>query len=181
MRSSALTLGLDLGVTSVGWALANIEEQLITATGVRLYDAPINLAQFEKGELGGSHAAQRRQSRLQRRQIRRRQTRHRNLYLALQSAGMLPFAGKKAEDRHKKLEKLDIELARVWKPVMRTEAREIAVNSGKLRIPLIKLPFLAPQAADQFFQLIELLMINHLQDLITRRQIGGRQDRKSVV
>jgi CRISPR-associated endonuclease Csn1 len=126
MRSSALTLGLDLGVTSVGWALANIEEQLITATGVRLYDAPINLAQFEKGEPGGSHAAQRRQSRLQRRQIRRRQTRHRNLYLALQSAGMLPFAGKKAEDRHKKLEKLDIELARVWKPVMRTEAREIA-------------------------------------------------------
>ncbi len=136
MDNNNLTLGLDLGVTSIGWALADVEGQQIVDAGVRIFEAPMDVAKFEAGEPGGSKAAVRRKSRMQRRQTSRRQARHRDLYLALQSAGMLPFAGKKAEDRHKKLTDFDKDLmsdktrddqlAWGWRERIRAEAPTIA-------------------------------------------------------
>jgi CRISPR-associated endonuclease Csn1 len=131
-----LTLGLDLGVTSIGWALADVEGQQIVDAGVRIFEAPMDVAKFEAGEPGGSNAALRRKSRMQRRQTSRRQARHRDLYLALQSAGMFPFAGKKAEDRHKRLTDFDKDLMNDktrddqlvwgWRERIRAEAPTIA-------------------------------------------------------
>jgi CRISPR-associated endonuclease Csn1 len=121
-----LTLGLDLGVTSIGWALADVEGQQIVDAGVRLFEAPMDVAKFEAGEPGGSFAAVRRKSRMQRRQASRRQARHRDLYIALQSVGMLPFAGKRAEDRHKELTSFDNKLMEAWRPRIRAEAPSIA-------------------------------------------------------
>ena len=126
MDSNNLTLGLDLGVTSIGWALADIEGQQIVDAGVRIFEAPMDVAKFEAGEPGGSFAAVRRKSRMQRRQASRRQARHRDLYIALQSVGMLPFAGKKAEDRHKQLTSFDNQLMEAWRPRIRAEAPSIA-------------------------------------------------------
>jgi CRISPR-associated endonuclease Csn1 len=124
--SNNLTLGLDLGVTSIGWALADVEGQQIVDAGVRLFEAPMDVAKFEAGEPGGSFAAVRRKSRMQRRQASRRQARHRDLYIALQSVGMLPFAGKRAEDRHKELTSFDNKLMEAWRPRIRAEAPSIA-------------------------------------------------------
>jgi CRISPR-associated endonuclease Csn1 len=124
--SNNLTLGLDLGVTSIGWALADIEGQQIVDAGVRIFEAPMDVAKFEAGEPGCSFAAVRRKSRMQRRQASRRQARHRDLYIALQSVGMLPFAGKKAEDRHKQLTSFDNQLMEAWRPRIRAEAPSIA-------------------------------------------------------
>lgn len=126
MDSNNLTLGLDLGVTSIGWALSDVEGQQIVDAGVRIFEAPMDVAKFEAGEPGGSNAALRRKSRMQRRQTSRRQARHRDLYLALQSAGMLPFAGKKAEDRHQELTAFDNRLMETWRPRIRAEAPTIA-------------------------------------------------------
>ena len=63
MDSNNLTLGLDLGVTSIGWALADVEGQQIVDAGVRLFEAPMDVAKFEAGEPGGSFAAVRRKRR----------------------------------------------------------------------------------------------------------------------
>lgn len=126
MDINNLTLGLDLGVTSIGWALADVEGQQIVDAGVRLFEAPMDVAKFEAGEPGGSFAAVRRKSRMQRRQASRRQARHRDLYIALQSVGMLPFAGKRAEDRHKELTSFDNKLMEAWRPRIRAEAPSIA-------------------------------------------------------
>lgn len=126
METNNLTLGLDLGVTSIGWALADVDGQQIIHAGVRLFEAPMDVAKFEAGEPGGSHAVARRKSRMQRRQTTRRQARHRDLYIALQNAGMLPFAGQKAEDRHKELTALDNQLMATWRPRIRAEAPSIS-------------------------------------------------------
>jgi CRISPR-associated endonuclease Csn1 len=125
MKTNDFVLGLDLGVASIGWALADIKGRDIVATGARIFEAPMDTAKFEAGEPGGSHAVKRRTSRHQRRQIRRRQARHRDLYITLQAAGLLPFAGKKAEHRHEELTKLDERLMKTWRPRIRTESPQI--------------------------------------------------------
>lgn len=150
MNSNELTLGLDLGVTSIGWALADIDGQRIVAAGVRIFEAPMDIAKFEAGEPGGSHAATRRKNRMQRRQIRRRQARHRDLYIALQTVGMLPFAGKKAEDRHKQLIDLDVQLIEMWRPKIRSEAPGISDPDQVLCY------YLRSKAASGKMELVEL-------------------------
>lgn len=125
MRENDFVLGLDLGVTSIGWALADIQGRSIVAAGTRIFEAPMDTAKFEAGEPGGSHALQRRTSRHQRRQIRRRQARHRDLYIALQTAGLLPFAGKRAENRDKELTDLDKFLMPKWRARIRMESPQI--------------------------------------------------------
>ena len=125
MKVNDFVLGLDLGVASIGWALADIQGRSIVAAGTRIFEAPMDTAKFEAGEPGGSHAVQRRTSRHQRRQIRRRQARHRDLYVALQTAGLLPFAGKKAEGREKELTDLDMRLMPKWRARIRMESPQI--------------------------------------------------------
>jgi CRISPR-associated endonuclease Csn1 len=126
MEDSGLVLGLDIGVASIGWALADPTAGEIRAAGVRVFDAAMDSAKFEAGDQGASHAVARRQARLQRRQLRRRAARQRDLYVALQAAGLLPLAGLRAEYRHEELEKLDRGLREKWRPLIREEAPQIA-------------------------------------------------------
>jgi CRISPR-associated endonuclease Csn1 len=126
MESSGLVLGLDIGVASIGWALADLKGKQIEAAGVRIFDAAMDSGKFEAGDQGASHAVARRQARLQRRQLRRRAARQRDLYVALQESGLLPFAGKKAEDRHREITDLDKALRETWRPRIREESPDIA-------------------------------------------------------
>lgn len=59
-------LGLDLGITSVGWAIYDVDKSIIDKCGVRLFDAAENPK--DKSSL----ALPRREARGQRRRIRRR-------------------------------------------------------------------------------------------------------------
>ena len=121
-----LILGIDLGVTSLGWAMADLENDCIESVGARIFEAPMEMVKFEAGVPGGSNAAKRRKSVHQGRQIARKQARHRDMYIALQDWKLLPFAGAKAERRHELLTKLDRILAKTWHQRIRQESPEIA-------------------------------------------------------
>ena len=82
-------LGLDLGCSSVGWAVV----QYSNGTPLSLLDAGVRV--FPEGKLmekgrEKSRNAQRRDARQARRQIDRRRRRRRKLTAILRSAGLLP-------------------------------------------------------------------------------------------
>jgi CRISPR-associated endonuclease Csn1 len=83
------TLGLDLGPSSIGWALVNEDGQQILATGVRVFPEGVDRNQ-QGGEV--SKNEQRRIARGMRRQVARRARRKRLLRKALVKAGLLPEA-----------------------------------------------------------------------------------------
>jgi len=87
------TLGLDLGTTSIGWAVVETEPEQykprsLVAAGVRLFDAGV------EGDIAGgrdeSRATKRRQARLQRRNTWRRKRRQWKVFRLLQEAQLLP-------------------------------------------------------------------------------------------
>lgn len=118
MNTNSFVLGLDLGVASIGWALGDQTNAAIVASGVRIFEPAVDVASFQRGEQGSSHAVARRSARLQRRQLRRRAARQRDLYVTLSQAGLLPDAGPRAELRHEQLTTLDQELIRAWRGSM---------------------------------------------------------------
>ncbi len=81
-----LTLGLDLGSNSLGWALLDEEGGRIVAAGVRVF--PEGVDRDSGAEI--SKMQQRRIARAMRRQIARRARRKRRLRRALVDAGLLP-------------------------------------------------------------------------------------------
>jgi len=90
-KVDGLVLGLDLGVTSVGWALVRYsggEPVKIEKTGVRIFDAGVD-GDFESGRSQGP-AVDRRRARLMRRMLERGARRHKKLFNALVGAGLLP-------------------------------------------------------------------------------------------
>ncbi len=93
---SDLTLGLDLGPTSIGWALINEDGREILGCGVRVF--PEGVDRDTRGtEI--SKNAQRRLARSTRRQVARRARRKKRLRRALVAAGLLPScAGLPRED-----------------------------------------------------------------------------------
>lgn len=116
-KENSYVLGLDLGVSSVGWALLEPSKQRFVAAGVRIFDSGMDESKFAKGEQGASNNVERRLARLHRRQLRRRAARQRDLFVTLQQAGLLPGDphGGNAEIRHKILEDLDRRLALKWR------------------------------------------------------------------
>ena len=82
-----LTLGLDVGANSIGWALVDIAGGKALATGVRVFPEGV-----DRDQQGGekSKTQERRTARGTRRQIHRRARRRRLLRQALTSAGLLP-------------------------------------------------------------------------------------------
>ncbi|MBQ2712725.1 MAG: type II CRISPR RNA-guided endonuclease Cas9 [Clostridia bacterium] len=80
-------IGLDIGVTSVGYAIMELSEQdtpqRIERLGVRIFDAA------EQPKTGDSLAAPRRDARGQRRRLRRRKHRLERIYGLIVSSGML--------------------------------------------------------------------------------------------
>lgn len=107
-------LGLDLGTSSLGWAVIDIDDNeeaiAIRKAGVRIFDAGVD-GDIEQGK-DSSRAVVRRQARQPRRQQWRRQQRKKTLFVLLQSLGLLP-ASDAAEpaDRKSLLDQLDSELA----------------------------------------------------------------------
>ncbi len=63
------TLGLDIGITSVGWSVINNGKNRIEDIGVRIFDAA------EQPKTGDSLASPRREARITRRRLRRRKAR----------------------------------------------------------------------------------------------------------
>ncbi|MEN6458245.1 MAG: type II CRISPR RNA-guided endonuclease Cas9 [Thermoguttaceae bacterium] len=114
-------LGLDLGVQSVGWALLDIDDNDrpcgIRRTGVRCFDSGVGSETEIASGKDESQNIQRRQARLQRRQLWRRGRRLKKVFLLLQKAGLLPPDEARTPDqRHELLKKLDLELAKQYVP-----------------------------------------------------------------
>ena len=114
--SQKYVLGLDLGSASLGWALIGLNaagdpEQLIR-TGVRIFEPGVDGSSLdiEQGK-DQSKAVERRTARLQRRQLRRRVARQRELFIELQRVGLLPTGstgqGAGSEQRHQLLNNFD--------------------------------------------------------------------------
>jgi CRISPR-associated endonuclease Csn1 len=87
MRQSDLTLGLDLGSNSIGWALVDESQQQVVAAGVRVFPEGVDNFDTKKEK---SKNEDRRTARAMRRQIARRTRRRRRMREALISAGLLP-------------------------------------------------------------------------------------------
>lgn len=92
---SNLTLGLDLGPNSLGWALLDEKSHNIVAAGVRVFPEGV-----DRDQTGAeiSKMQQRRVARGMRRQIARRARRKRQLRETLVAAGLLPEAALSAND-----------------------------------------------------------------------------------
>lgn len=90
-----ITLGLDLGTNSIGWALVDERAKKIMATGVRVFPEGV-----DRDQQGGekSKSAARRIARGTRRQISRRARRTRQLRQLLTDAGLLPKGHAELED-----------------------------------------------------------------------------------
>jgi CRISPR-associated endonuclease Csn1 len=132
----AYVLGIDLGSASLGWALVALDSKSqprgLVRAGVRAFDPGVEGADLaiQQGK-DESKSVKRRQMRLQRRQLRRRAARQRELFELLQKHGLLPPYHKpippqqlnlthaqKSEMRHALLNTLDSELLAKWKPAM---------------------------------------------------------------
>ena len=105
-------IGLDLGSTSVGWALVQLKDGdpvSIMDMGVRRFDAGVE-GDIESGR-DESRATQRRDKRGPRRQIWRRQWRMRKVFRLLCENGLLPEAADNSGDvRNEIIAKLDLSI-----------------------------------------------------------------------
>jgi CRISPR-associated endonuclease Csn1 len=109
LSEGTVTLGLDLGPNSIGWAL--IEET--GGTGGRIIDVGVRVFQAGLDDLtqdgrGKSRNAARREARQRRRMLERHARRLRNLAKLLQRSGLLPDGDVENSDgRHDMLNELD--------------------------------------------------------------------------
>ncbi len=107
-------LGLDIGSASIGWACVALDRQgqpdTLLRAGVRIFEPGVegSALDIERGK-DQSKAVDRRGARLQRRQLRRRTARQRELFRVLQRAQLLPGEanGASSEARHRILTELD--------------------------------------------------------------------------
>jgi len=83
----SVTLGLDLGTTSIGWALIDHKKQELIDCGVRVFPIGVNV---DKSGSESPKNVQRRQARMIRRQYHRFKLRRKNLSKNLKILGMLP-------------------------------------------------------------------------------------------
>ena len=128
MAMPEFTLGLDLGSASIGWAIIELDSSQrpkgLLSAGVRIFEPGVEGSNLdiEQGK-DKSRAVARREARLHRRQLRRRAARQRELFLLLQSKGLLPFASDTSAElslqRHEVLNALD-----------RSLTKELCENNG---------------------------------------------------
>lgn len=83
----SIVLGLDVGYSSLGWALINLEQESIIAMGTRIFPSGVQDMNSEKE---ASLAAQRRTKRLMRRQYERTSRRRKKVRNFLIKLGLLP-------------------------------------------------------------------------------------------
>ena len=84
----AVTLGLDVGPNSIGWAIVDAEEEKIVAAGVRVFPEGVQDFGLAKEK---SRNEQRRLARQMRRQHQRRGHRKQILRKVLAQAGLFPY------------------------------------------------------------------------------------------
>jgi CRISPR-associated endonuclease Csn1 len=151
-KENSYVLGLDLGPSSVGWALLDSQHRGFVGAGVRVFDSGMDEIKFAKGEQGASNNVQRRMARLHRRQLRRRAARQRDLFVTLQNAGLLPPEPRSggSEARHAVLMELDRRLGTLWRE--RVRAENPAVVAPEHVLPY----FLRARALDHFLEPFEL-------------------------
>lgn len=133
--SGSFILGFDLGSASLGWALipaGDGDPQRLVHIGVRVFDPGVSGTELDIAQgKDESKAVERRRARLQRRQLRRRSARQRDLFELLQNHGLLPpfpappAGGRlqlsnadRSAARHEILNALDAALRRKWGPRM---------------------------------------------------------------
>lgn len=114
-------LGLDLGTSSVGWALLQMDSQGkpcgIEASGVRIFPQGVD-GNIQKGQ-EESHNVQRRNARQARRQTWRRKRRILKTQRILQGADLLPKGGEEGEQaRHDMIILLDAQLRHSLYPAL---------------------------------------------------------------
>jgi len=86
-EAELISLGLDMGPNSIGWALIETEERRIIASGVRVFPEGVDAFDTAKEK---SRTQERRVKRGMRRQIARRARRKRELRKLLAAKGLLP-------------------------------------------------------------------------------------------
>lgn len=128
-KDTPYILGLDLGTSSIGWAMIGLtraeggKPNRILKTGVRIFEAGVE-GDIEQGK-DSSRAAKRREARQPRRQNWRTQHRKKKLFEELQSYGLLPESEtSKSADRKVCLDKLDAELLEKFAPADDHDARQ---------------------------------------------------------
>ena len=77
------SLGLDIGIASIGWAVLDLEREKIADLGVRLFE------RAENPKDGSSLAAPRREARSTRRRLRRKRGRLSDIRKLIVSYGLL--------------------------------------------------------------------------------------------
>ncbi|HWL10643.1 MAG TPA: type II CRISPR RNA-guided endonuclease Cas9 [Planctomicrobium sp.] len=113
-------LGLDLGASSLGWAVIQLDQSGgkpvgISAAGVRIFEAGVE-GDIEQGR-DASRAVVRRQARQPRRQQWRRQRRKQKLFILLQQFGLLPASAENDSVARKQLlDDLDAQLTGKYVP-----------------------------------------------------------------
>ncbi len=133
-------LGLDLGVQSAGWAVMDADEKdrpiSIRRSGVRCFDSGVGSETEIASGKDESANINRRQARLQRRQLWRRGRRLAKVFHVLQRAGLLPAdAARTPEQRHELILNLDAELAKTFVP----EADRVAAHLLPYRLRCLAL------------------------------------------
>lgn len=119
------TLGLDLGSSSLGWALIELDADdnplCLMNAGVRIFDPGVvgGETEIEKGR-DKSKASERRLARQRRKQTYRKSLRQKQLFRLLQEHGLLPLAENAqiqnfSAQRHEILNGLDRQLATAWR------------------------------------------------------------------
>lgn len=91
-RATPYILGLDIGASSVGWAVIDLDRGKpahLIRCGARVFDCGIEGTDFSEGK-DNSRSATRRQARMARRMLARRVRREAKLYRTLAQAGLLP-------------------------------------------------------------------------------------------
>lgn len=129
-------LGIDLGSSSIGWALARLNSEgnteCLLAAGVRIFEPGVSGTDLDiRQGKDESKSVERRRARLQRRQLRRRSARQRELFELLQKNCLIPAYptairngpphvtnAQKSAARHEILLRLDLELQAKWRPMM---------------------------------------------------------------
>jgi len=135
MQPKRYVLGLDIGSASLGWACIATDAtgvpQALTRAGVRIFEPGVDgsLSDIQTGK-DQSKAVDRRTARLQRRQLRRRTARQRELFDVLQQAGLLPNQGDGigSKARHELLNKLDRDIGLKFTAIDVTAAGQLPLH-----------------------------------------------------
>ena len=99
IKNMSKILGLDLGTSSIGWAIIDDENEKIIKTGVRIF--PEGVVDLGQGDKEKSRNATRRDNRGARRQFFRRKLRKKFLLKILNSNGLIPKSNADLNDWYK--------------------------------------------------------------------------------